>query len=116
MLEMKVIRKDLLASGRWIEFSLVEQLAHVGADVDCAISWRDKNNKLYSEHAVERALELMYFTIADPKNKKHLRALVYLRSILADYFLGINEFNFTDEFWHNYFYDFNYAATIARGR
>lgn len=115
-MQRKIIHTGLLESGRWFEFTLMEQLANVGADVDRAISWRNKGDKAYSEHAVERALELLDFTIADPKNKRRLKELLYVRSFVADYFFGINEFGFTDEFWHNYFYDFNYAAAIARGR
>lgn len=115
-MEKKVIHTDLLTSGRWFKFSIMEQLANVGADVDRAIKWRNKGDMVYSEQAVERALELLDFTIADPKNKPRLKEIVRVRGMLGDYFFGINEFSFTDEFWHNYFYDFNYAAAIARGR
>lgn len=115
-MEKRIIRKKLLRSGRWLKKPLTEQIARIGVDVDSAISWRDRNNKLYSDEAITRALELIQVTIDDPKNKKHLRALLYLRSVLADYFMGINEYGFTDEFWHRYFYDFNYAAALARGK
>lgn len=115
-MEKKVIHKGLLESGRWFRFSLMEQMANIGTDVDRAIKWRNNGDMIDSEQAVERALELLDFTIADPKNKPRLKEILRVRAMLADYFFGINEFGFTDEFWHNYFYDFNYAAAIARGR
>jgi hypothetical protein len=115
MIEKKIIHKHL-ASGRWFRFSLMEQLANVGTDVERAIRWRNEGELDDSKLAVERALELMDFTIADPKNKRRLKELLRVRAMLADYFMGINEFSFTDEFWQNYFYDFNYAAALARGK
>ena len=115
MIEKKIIHKDL-ASGRWLKFSLMEQLANVGTDVERAIQWRNKGNIEYSQQAVERALELLSFTIEDKKNGARLKEIVRVRGMLADYFMGVNEYSFTDEFWQQYFFDFNYAAAIARGR
>ncbi len=115
MIEKKVIHKDL-ASGRWFTFSLIEQLANVGTDVERAIQWRNKGNLDYSQQSVERALELLDFTIADKKNRQRLKELVRVRGMLADYFLGSNEYSFNDEFWQHYFYAFNYVAAIARGK
>lgn len=114
-MEKKIIHKDL-ACGRWESFSLSEQLANVGSDVERTIQWKKKNNVEYSQQACERALELLDLTIADPKNKKRLKELVRVRAMFADHYMGINEYSFTDEFWQQYFFDFNYAAAIARGR
>ena len=62
-----------LAAGRWTAFSLMEQMANVGSEVERAISWKDKGNPDYSRQAFYRALELMELTIADEKNKNGLR-------------------------------------------
>ena len=70
----------------------------------------------YSQQACERALELMDLTIADPKNKKRLKEILRARYFFADHYMGINEHAFTDEFWQQYFFDFAYAAAIAKGR
>lgn len=115
MIEKKIIHKDL-ASGRWFTFTLLEQMGNVGSDVERAIQWRNKGNVEYSQQACDRALELLDFTVADPKNKRRLKELLLVRAIFADQFMGINEFGFTDEFWQQYFYDFAYAAAVARGR
>lgn len=116
MIEKKIIHKDLLASGRWFAFSLMEQLGNVGSDVERAIQWRRKGNSEYSQQALERALELIDFTIADPKNRKRLKEIVRARELLVDYFMYDNEYSSTDEFWQQYFFNFAYAAAIARGR
>lgn len=115
MTEKRIIHKDL-SLDRWFQFSIMEQLANVGADVDRAIKWRQQGNLEYSQQAIERALELLDFTIADKKNRSRLKEIVRVRAMLADHFMGINEYFFTDEFWHKYFFDFNYAAAIARGK
>ena len=109
-----IIHKGLAESGRWNKFSLLEQLANIGCDVDRAIRWR-KSRPQDSELALYRALELIDFTIADPKNKRRLKEIVYMREFLVDYFIGENQYGFTDEQWQRYFLDFNYAAAIQRG-
>jgi len=99
-----------LAAGRWEELSFLEQMANVGSEVERTIRWKSKNNSDYSRMAFERGLELLDLTIADAKNKRHLKELVRLREILADYFVFGNEYHSADENWHNYFYGFNFAA------
>lgn len=110
------LHKELEPS-RWFKFSLFEQLANVGADIGRAIQWREKGDLDYSKMAFERALELLDYTISDPKNRKGtLKELVRVREALIDYFVYDNEYKTTDEFWNEYFYDFNWAAAVARGR
>lgn len=95
---------------RWPQFSQVEQIANIGAEVGRAINWRKKNNEEYSKHAFYRALELIDFTIDDPKNKNSLKEILRMRELLADYFMGDNIYHSRDVDWEKYFYYFNFAA------
>jgi hypothetical protein len=104
-----------LAAGRWFTLSLVEQMANVGCDVDRAIRWKNKGDFESSNKALERALELLYLTIADKKNHKQLRELCSVKYAVADYFVGENSFGFTDVDLHKYFFNFNYMAALRRG-
>lgn len=102
---------------RWFQFSLFEQLANVGTDIARTIQWQKSGKVNYSEKAFERALELLDLTIIDPKNKGGSRKeLVRVREALKDYFVYDNEYQTTEEFWQQYFYHFNYAAAIQRGK
>jgi hypothetical protein len=103
-----------LSAGRWFEFTLLEQMANVGSEVERAILWRGKNNHEYSIKAVERALELLDLSIADVKNRRRLKELTRLREVLVDYFYGDNQYASSDELWRNYFYAFAYAARRAK--
>ena len=105
-----------LAAGRWFEMSLIEQLANVGSEVERAILWKEKDNKDYSTKAIERALELLYLTIADEKNRKRLRELTRLREVLIDYFYADNQYGSSDKLWRTYFNAFGYAARVRRHR
>lgn len=105
-----------LARGRWFELSLIEQLANVGMDVERAIRWKQRNNDEHSDKAFARALDLLSLSIVDPKNRKRLKELTRTREILIDYFVCDNEYGSTDESWHNYFYPFNYAVALSKGR
>ena len=115
-LKKKKIIHHSLSQGRWFKFSLMEQLANVGSDIERTIQWRKKGDLEYSNNALERAIELLDFTIADPKNEKRLKELLLVRETLIDYFMYDNIYSFTDEFWQDYFYQFNYAAALERGR
>jgi len=108
------VHKDL-ATGRWFELSLIEQLANIGMDIERCINWKQKGNSGYSRAAFERALDLLYLTVEDPKNRNRLREILRTREALIDHFIYHNEYNTTDQQWQNYFYQFNYAAAISRG-
>lgn len=102
---------------RWFQFSLFEQLANVGTDIERTISWRNRGNIEYSNEAFKRALELLQLTIIDPKNKNWTRReLVRVREALIDYFVYDNEYGSSDKAWQDYFFAFNYAAALQRGR
>jgi len=66
-------------SARWQSFSLMEQLAHVGSEVERAIRAHEAGNRTRFDSALARALELFDFTAADerwrgPRLREILRA------------------------------------------
>ena len=97
-----------------MELSLVEQLAHVGSEVERALSWQGKGNLLYRDRAFERALELLTMTIGDVKNRQRLKELTRVREALNDYFGFDNQYRSTPELWRKYFHAFNWAARAHR--
>lgn len=99
-----------LSIDKWFKLSFVEQMSNVGSEVIRAINWKKKGNIEYSRNAVERALELLWFTIEDEKNKFHLKELCRLKEFLIDYFYFDNIYNTSSEFLEKYFLAFNYAA------
>jgi len=101
-----------LASGGWRNLSFFNQMANIGSEVERAVNWRNKDNELYSQKAAKRALELLFLTIDDSKNKKRLKELTRLYEVLVDYFFGQNQYFSSDLLWRKYFYAFNYAARI----
>jgi len=113
---MTTAQHPSLAAGRWQTFSLVEQLANVGSEIERALNWRNKNNPEYSRLAFLRALELLGLTIADPRHRRRLKELTRLREALLDFFLGDNEFHSTEKSWRSYFYSFGYASALEKGR
>ncbi|MFA4858351.1 MAG: hypothetical protein WC901_07925 [Candidatus Margulisiibacteriota bacterium] len=108
---MSFLHKDMAAGG-WQKYSLCEQMANIGSEIERTMSWRNKGNVNYSRQAFERALELVDLTIDDPKNRKRLKEICRLREVLADYFAFENIYSSTDELWQKYFYAFNYAARV----
>lgn len=106
--------KNLFENGRWFQLNIFEQMANIGAEVGRAINWKNKGNQQYSQLAFERALELLYFTIEDKKNRGKLGELLRLKEVLGDYFMGENEYKSSAEDLNQYFYPFNFAAQKAK--
>jgi len=100
------------ADGGWEEFSLMNQMANIGSEIERTISWKEKGNMEYSRKAFERGLELLDLTINDLKNQKRLEELMRLREVLVDYFCYQNVYSSSDQLWRHYFMPFNYAARI----
>src|SRR3990172_395208 len=98
------IQHAKLQKGGWQKLKLIEQLANVGSEVERAIRWKNKNNAQYSRLAFFRALELLDFSLSDPKNVDRLLEIARLREVLVDYFVGENTYASSDEIWHRYFY------------
>ncbi len=103
-----------LASGRWRSLPLIEQLANTGSEIERALNWAAKGNAEFSALAVDRALELLDLTIADPKHRHRLRELTRLREALADYFFGSNEYGSSPAAWHRYFDAYGLGVAIRR--
>ena len=64
---------------RWRQLTLMEQLAHVGSEVERAIRAHEAGNRTRFDGAHARALELFDFTVADdrwagPRRREILRA------------------------------------------
>ena len=106
---MSLQHKDL-ADGRWAKMPLVEQMANIGSEVERALSWRAKENALYSQKAFERALELIDLSLGTAQGLARLKELARLREAMVDFFAGSNEFASTDVLWKKYFSAFTYAA------
>lgn len=105
--------KDL-ASGRWRNLSLLEQMANVGSEVERAIKWKHKKNDDYFMLAFKRALELLDLTVGDGKNRSRLRELLRVREALVDHLLYDNVYHTDDAQWRKYFLQFNYACRTRR--
>ena len=104
-----------LAAGRWNQLSFLEQMAHIGSEVERALNWRAKRNSDYSQKALERALELVDLTLDSVKGTARLKELARVREAIVDFFVDSNQFESTDASWRRYFLSFAYAARLHHG-
>ncbi len=103
-----------LASGRWKELSLAEQMANIGSEVGRAMRWRRKGNTEYAQRAAVRALELLDLSLDAGHSYSQLKELARVREAVVDYLFGSNEFASSEALWRSYFDHFNYAARVDR--
>lgn len=103
-----------LAAGRWAQMSFLDQMAHIGSEVERALNWRAKHNEGHSQKAFERVLELTDLTLGSRLSEPRLKEVARVREALVDYFSGENEFGSTEKSWKRYFLNFGYAARKDR--
>ena len=104
-----------LASGRWWQLSLAEQMGHVGSEISRAVRWTSRNPDM-ARAALHRALELLDLTLADPRHRQslaRLREIARAREVVADFFAGPNQYGSTASSLQKYFDAYAMAARKA---
>jgi hypothetical protein len=106
-----------LAGGRWHTLTLVEQLAHVGSEVERALRASEQGRSDRLDHALSRALELFDLTAADerwrgPRRRETLR----VREHFCGLFFADTPIPGSDgaDYLRRYFLQFAVAARLAR--
>lgn len=110
---MTALHKNL-ASGRWFELSLYEQMGNIGTEVGRVIRARKQNDKIASDNAVERALELFDLTITDPRRKNQLKEIIRAREVFVDAISDKKEYNVDLESTDKYLMQFAMASRLNR--
>jgi len=101
---------EFFAKDSWFTLSIMKQLTFIGHKVSCAIDWRRKGDVVQVNNTLEKALQLLEFTIIDPKNVKRLSEITKIKEALIDDFQGNNEHKSTDEGWLKYFAFFEHLV------
>lgn len=99
-----------LADGKWFILSLAEQMGNIGSEVSRALGWQEKNEKILSENAGQRALELFDLTLQDPRWLKRLKEIARAREVFCDFFYGDNTYITGRKELEKYFYYFAFSA------
>ena len=106
-----------LATGRWYELSLVEQLANIGSEVGRALRARDRAKPERFDAALDRALELFDLSLADRRwALPQLREIARARETTVDFLFCANEYSSTAASIDRYFTGFAVATRAARNR
>ncbi len=108
---MSVLHGDL--ESRWKDMSLLEQMSNIGSEVDRALNWKAKNNQKFCDKSVDRALELLDFSLDCPSEFPRLKEIARVREALVDYFFCENEYHSTEAQWRRYFLPF--TAALRKG-
>lgn len=102
-----------ITQNEWGKLNIVEQMANVGSEVSRTINWK-RRSKEDAEISFRRALELLLFTIMDPKNKVRLSELTRVKETLCDWYTKGGKYSTTDNDWQKYFLEFAIASRINR--
>jgi hypothetical protein len=113
---MKDVKHREMAGGRWWKLTLAEQLGNVGSEVSRALKWRSRDPRI-AQGALERALELIDLTLADPRHRRsvaRLREIARAREVLLDFLVGPNQYGSTAAGLQRYFDAYAVAASRKR--
>jgi len=104
-----------LASGRWWTLTLADQLANAGADVGRAIRAKAAGDDVRFVSALDRSLELLDLTMADPRwVGPRLREIARVREVVCDFLVGDNVYGSTPASLDGYFMAFARASRRDR--
>lgn len=77
---------------RFKTFSKSQQLLMIGSEIMRAKVWQNKNQDNFIS-VLERGLELIDFSLADPKWKTNLFILLFLRDKISEFYVGLARYN-----------------------
>ena len=104
-----------LASGRWFTLPLADQLANAGADVGRAIRAKAAGDDVRFASALDRSLELLDLTMADPRwVGPRLREIARVREVVCDFLVGDKVYGSTSESLDACFMAFAFASRRDR--
>lgn len=104
-----------LASGRWFDLSLTEQLGNIGSEYNRAIAAKRKGDPERYRHACDRAMELCELSIDDQRWRgvPALKELCRLKEEVARTLIDEQQ---PDPRLQAYFDGHAYAARLSRSR
>ena len=91
-----------LASGRWFELSLAEQLGNVGSEYERVLKWRQQKDARF-QNAFDSFLELLHLTVPDQGHSfSRKRELLRLRETACTELTQTTDspINLSDYFYH----------------
>ena len=102
-----------LATGRWFELSLTEQLGNIGSEYNRAIAANRKGDPERYQNACDRTLELCELTIDDPRwrRKPALKEICRLNEEVARTLVDEHQ---PDPRLQAYFDGHAYAARLSK--
>lgn len=77
---------------KWQKFSKSQQIGAIGAEIMRAKTWQGENRENFL-FALERALNLIDFTIEDSRWENQLPMIFWLRNKIAEFYTGISNDN-----------------------
>ena len=87
----------------WVKLSLIEQLAHVGAEVHRASNWEQKKDIQSRNNALERAIDLVDSILAGANLSHRTREIARLRETICACYAGKSEGKDSLSMLDNYF-------------
>ncbi len=73
---------------RWQKMSIFEQMGNIYSELSRAESWEKRNDIEAKINSLDRALELINFTLSDKRFKNRLKEVARLKELVADHYLG----------------------------
>lgn len=82
-----------MTKARWQKLSLAEQLGNIGSEISRARHWEELNDSASRQQALERALELIGYTLSIKHRWPGLKEASYLNEIICDLVGKTNFYN-----------------------
>src|SRR3989339_307141 len=95
-----------MSEEKWHSYSLAQQFGNIGSEIFRAINREKIGDLVGRQNALERALELVDFTLSDKKHINRLKEIVRLRELLAGHYINNNYYQVDLEDLNKYLLSF----------
>lgn len=92
-----------ITTNQWSKLAFLEQIAHIGSEVERTIAWKEKGNEEYSKLAFFRSLELFDLSTTCKHTYPQLKEMLRTREMWVDFIYFDNEYNSTSKQFRDYF-------------
>jgi len=82
---------------RWMQFTLAQQLGHIGSELSRARYWERNHDLSSRQEALVRALALLDLTLEDQRLKSRLKEPARLREVVSDWFSGQHYYDISSD-------------------
>ncbi len=110
---MTETKPSYISKERWLSFSLLMRMGHIGSEVMRFLSAREKGEKEREKNSFARTMEMVDFTLEDPTIGNRKKEIEILKEVLEDMESSHPKLEVTNDSLRDYFTQFAMLYSLS---